>query len=182
MILFNSFDIHMVVFLQNPAEAIHQKMRKALEAAGKFCLWKCLKIHGKYRRVACAWIVLFLSLSLSQTRIVYKPVMESQPHHPRPRPRPRPHHPRPRPRPRPDHSRPRPHLPRPRPFKSETKTETETQYFSCRIVFYTKNIIFSLGIFFYTKNIIFSLGIFVYMKNIIFFYWGYWNLPPIECF
>ena len=74
--------------------------------------------------------------------------MESRPHHPRP------HHPRP------DHSRPRPPLPRPKPFKSETKTETETQYFSCQIVFYSKNIIFSLGIiFFYTKNIIFSLGI-----------------------
>ena len=38
-------------------------------------------------------------------------------------------------------------------------------------------------IFFYTKNIIFSLRIFVYTKNIIFsFHWGYWNLPPTECF
>ena len=65
-------------------------------------------------------------------------VMGSRPHHLRPRP---------------DHSRPRPPLPRLRPLKS--KTETETQYFSCQIYFYTKNIIFSLGILESTNNRVF---------------------------
>ena len=59
----------------------------------------------------------------------------------------RPHHPRPRPHSSETETRLRPPLPRQRPLKSETKTETETQYFSCQIFFYTKNIIFSLRIF-----------------------------------
>ena len=98
-------------------------------------------------------------------------VMESRPHHPRPRPRP--HHPRPRPRLRPDHSRPRPPLPRQRPLKSET----ETQYFSCQIFFYTKNIIF------FTRNIflhIFSLGILESTPDRVLFSCLYFHFFPLQ--
>ena len=82
------------------------------------CLFHC------FRRM---FIILSIGLSIGYYvyRLQHWSVMESRPHHLRPRP----HHPRLRPRPRPYHSRPRPE----RPLKSET--ETETQYFSCQIFF-----------------------------------------------
>ena len=77
-------------------------------------------IYGTKCWMGCLLLLVLRNRCLSYFWL-FSPVMQSRPHNPRQRQR-----------------------QRQRPLKPET--ETKTQYFSCRIFFYTKNIIFSLGI------------------------------------